>query len=229
MFDSNIFPERNINLFKKLNVFKVILNQLFFQNSRDMSEVAEEQVYEEEVYEIFLETTEPDEVLKDSADYEQPPVQISSHQEQIKQAENSLMPACTFKCQQCSFEGTSLNRLNLHQKIHKEKKLFECPDCDYTTNRKSYFQMHLDAHEKGTARKHSRKEELMEKQKSQKLFHCSECNYVSNSARSVTVHSAMHRPEKPFGCSYCPYRTKWKQVLKEHEKIHRMRVQELLS
>lgn len=128
-----------------------------------------------------------------------------------------------------SFPSSASNLVDLQNTVIAGRKLFPCPQCRYTTDRRNNLKRHL----------------LTMHQQSSKLLEC--CGIVFGTKASLREHSmifhshgyvclycgrrfcrkallkrhlSVHNGKKDFRCHLCDYATSHKSNLERHRKVH---------
>ncbi|KAF8782789.1 zinc finger protein 836-like [Argiope bruennichi] len=109
-----------------------------------------------------------------------------------------------FKCKVCSNHFLSKVLLRHHlDTVHNIKpKIYVCNFCEYTSHKRSTFEMHM--------RKHT----------GEKPFKCDQCDYCTSDHNSLRRHKMKHSGEKKYKCPYCPYSAIQASTFKSHLKKH---------
>ncbi|XP_039298271.1 zinc finger protein 23 isoform X2 [Nilaparvata lugens] len=108
----------------------------------------------------------------------------------------------TYKCSVCNKALFSEEDLNLHERIHSDKKPHKCLVCTKTLSCKWSLKRHERIHS------------------GEKPFECSICNKRFIIKTNLNAHERIHSGEKPFECSICNKRFITKANLNAHERIH---------
>ncbi|XP_031331864.1 zinc finger protein 64-like [Photinus pyralis] len=126
-----------------------------------------------------------------------------------------------FKCDQCDYTTDLKRLLQQHNSIHIRKETYnmyltmhilkkhtvpevthtakrlKCHHCGYTSNRESYFKLHLLSH------------------RPTKELKCLHCNFATNIKYRLRQHMSVHST-KNFKCTQCDYAATRKEYLKLH-------------
>lgn len=122
----------------------------------------------------------------------------------------------SFVCGKCDKHFSSKTELSRHRKEEHSvltgetlSKRYKCPNCDFTTSRKTGLTDHINAvHEKV------------------KPYMCQHCSHTFASNGNLTQHiHAVHEKLRPFICQYCSYATSSQPNLRKHIKAvhHKIR------
>ncbi|XP_077583637.1 uncharacterized protein znf142 [Stigmatopora nigra] len=85
---------------------------------------------------------------------------------------------------------------------HPRKRLYECPDCKYSTANKQKMTWHLRIHT------------------GEKPYRCERCSYACVDPSRLKLHMRVHQDEKKYLCPECGYKCKWATQLKYHMTKH---------
>ncbi|KAG5671101.1 hypothetical protein PVAND_001315 [Polypedilum vanderplanki] len=90
------------------------------------------------------------------------------------------------------------------QKKIKDKK-HECPTCEFETNSRKYFYLHVDKHDENRSK-----------------FKCNSCNYSTNLQIELNVHKHVHLENYSSlnKCHFCEYANADRNSVSKHMKIH---------
>ncbi|KAM4693150.1 zinc finger protein 513 [Discoglossus pictus] len=113
-----------------------------------------------------------------------------------------------FPCQVCPFSTHYSSHLKRHMKTHNGEKPFRCPHCLYASAQLVNLKRHLRTHT------------------GEKPFRCDHCGFSCSSPGNLKRHQRVHTQEKPYSCNMCPYRCNQSRNLKRHLLGHRRRGQE---
>ncbi|KAM8953563.1 zinc finger protein 513 [Pelodytes ibericus] len=113
-----------------------------------------------------------------------------------------------FPCQLCPFSTHYSSHLKRHMKTHNGEKPFRCPHCLYASAQLVNLKRHLRTHT------------------GEKPFRCEHCGFSCSSPGNLKRHQRVHTQEKPYACNVCPYRCNQSRNLKRHLLRHRRRGQE---
>ncbi|XP_063297913.1 zinc finger protein 513 [Pelobates fuscus] len=112
-----------------------------------------------------------------------------------------------FPCQLCSFSTHYSSHLKRHMKTHNGEKPFRCPYCLYASAQLVNLKRHLRTHT------------------GEKPFRCDHCSFSCSSLGNLKRHQRVHTQEKPYSCNLCSYRCNQSRNLKRHVLGHRRRRQ----
>ncbi|XP_072263290.1 zinc finger protein 513 [Pyxicephalus adspersus] len=110
-----------------------------------------------------------------------------------------------FSCRLCPFSTHYSSHLKRHMKTHNGEKPFRCPHCLYASSQLVNLKRHLLTHT------------------GEKPFHCALCTFSCSSPGNLKRHQKVHTQDKPFTCHLCPYRCNQSRNLKRHILAHRRR------
>lgn len=131
---------------------------------------------------------------------------------------SSSEASCTLKCKVCSetFASNLLFRKHvawIHKKkvYIKEDNVFVCCVCDYQTNKKNLFALHLQ-------RKHKN---LTTNKQTGNVFPCAACGFECRSKHSLQSHFIRkHTDRYEHQCKFCTKQFKVKGDLTNHVRFH---------
>ncbi|XP_031330924.1 RE1-silencing transcription factor-like [Photinus pyralis] len=119
---------------------------------------------------------------------------------------------------------------SLAPKLSSNVNVLKCATCDYQSNNKYYFKLHLLNHTNSetnskvfkcaycdykTKYKGNCKQHLLNHINS-KDFQCADCNYKTHNKYYFNRHLLIHTGSKNFKCGYCNYKTNNKLYLNLH-------------
>ncbi|XP_071988255.1 zinc finger protein 513-like isoform X2 [Engystomops pustulosus] len=110
-----------------------------------------------------------------------------------------------FPCRLCPFSTHYSSHLKRHMKTHNGEKPFRCPHCLYASAQLVNLKRHLRTHT------------------GEKPFCCEHCTFSCSSPGNLKRHQRVHTQEKPYICNLCPYRCNQRRNLKRHLLAHRRR------
>ncbi|XP_012612744.1 zinc finger protein 275 [Microcebus murinus] len=131
-----------------------------------------------------------------------------------------------FACKECGDAFRLKVLLVQHQRVHSEKKGWECGDCRRVFRGVSEFNEHRKSHvapepRPGPSRAledAGEKREQMEREA--KPFECEECGKRFKKNAGLSQHLRVHSREKPFVCEECGRSFKVNTHLFRHQKLH---------
>ncbi|KAF5301962.1 hypothetical protein FQA39_LY10532 [Lamprigera yunnana] len=139
------------------------------------------------------------------------------------------VPVHQYICNECNFMTTEKDSLMGHLKIAKNVQYF-CKECDFKTLLECSIKEHLRVHNRVGGR-YSTKECKPPVQLSPPLplqletpeivdkYICNKCGYKTRWKQLLKAHEKIHSGDK-YKCNECDYKTVRKDSLKEHIKIH---------
>ena len=141
----------------------------------------------------------------------------------------------TAKCKYCAETLNNISSLNTHvEKFHKEKKLLNCPSCDYTTYTKALLKKHDQLNHninyiycdqcewKTKLKSHLRKHQKEKHDSSFKKFTCKYCDYQADRKTNVDQHQRSVHENVRYPCDQCDYQATRRQYLYKHiETFHK--------
>ncbi|KAM4041606.1 zinc finger protein 513 [Anomaloglossus baeobatrachus] len=110
-----------------------------------------------------------------------------------------------FPCRLCPFSTHYSSHLKRHMKTHNGEKPFRCPHCLYASAQLVNLKRHLRTHT------------------GEKPFRCDHCSFSCSSPGNLKRHQRVHTQEKPYICNMCTYRCNQSRNLKRHLLAHRRR------
>ncbi|KAM9316304.1 zinc finger protein 513 [Gastrophryne carolinensis] len=110
-----------------------------------------------------------------------------------------------FSCRLCPFSTHYSSHLKRHMNTHNGEKPFRCSHCLYASSQLVNLKRHLLTHT------------------GEKPFHCRLCSFSCSSPGNLKRHQRVHTQEKPYTCHLCPYRCNQRRNLKRHILVHRRR------
>uniref|UniRef100_A0A1B0AVI2 Zinc finger protein Xfin n=1 Tax=Glossina palpalis gambiensis TaxID=67801 RepID=A0A1B0AVI2_9MUSC len=124
---------------------------------------------------------------------------------------------------------SSLQSLPLQQNSPKEIKLFKCPDCHRTYNRKDRYNAHLKKYHnpvngqplpavRGKSSKKDASKQVAIKVKQKHL--CALCGLALSSASCLAIHMRRHTGERPYKCDICELAFARRTDLISHRRTH---------
>ncbi|XP_069319651.1 zinc finger protein 275 [Eulemur rufifrons] len=131
-----------------------------------------------------------------------------------------------FACKECGDAFRLKVLLVQHQRVHSEKKVWECGDCGRVFAGVSEFNEHRKSHVAAEPRPGpswaledaGEKREQMEREA--KPFECKECGKRFKKNAGLSQHLRVHSREKPFVCDECGRSFKVNTHLFRHQKLH---------
>ncbi|XP_023364239.1 zinc finger protein 275 [Otolemur garnettii] len=131
-----------------------------------------------------------------------------------------------FACKECGDTFRLKVLLVQHQRVHSEKKGWECSDCGKVFRGVSEFNEHRKSHVTAEPRPGPSQalEGAGEKRGQMELevkpFECEECGKRFKKNAGLSQHLRVHSREKPFDCEECGRSFKVNTHLFRHQKIH---------
>merc|ERR1712129_79406 len=115
-----------------------------------------------------------------------------------------------YRCDQCDFQTTWMNQLELHQKRHLKFESLSCPQCDSKFTMKKNLKIHIKLEHEFKNKIESFMEK-MEKSNKQLLascnarlcFCCKDCDFSSDNLMSISKHQVKHKDEHSSNNSLC--------------------------
>lgn len=109
-----------------------------------------------------------------------------------------------FNCPQCDYTSEKLQQTLAHFTTHTDKKLFTCSleNCTYQTNSLQSLKRHEKNHNDPIR------------------FLCEICHKSFGHKHTLEQHQAVHTDEKKFKCKLCSFSTKYGSHLAAHKRVH---------
>ncbi|KAM3938541.1 uncharacterized protein RB166_014293 [Leptodactylus fuscus] len=107
-----------------------------------------------------------------------------------------------FSCPECGKCYSAKSSLIDHKRTHTGEKPFLCPECGKCFIQRSHLVRHKRTHT------------------GEKPFACSECGKCFTDKSKLVIHQRIHTGEKPYSCPECGKRFNSKSSLTEHQRIH---------
>jgi len=138
--------------------------------------------------------------LKRHIDIKHPGAQISGDQSEVKEDGLKDKPDI-FKCQECSKNFSSEEKLERHGKMHVEGGVFPCGKCSKSFSTQKRVKKHMRSHM-----------EFANK--------CDVCEKSFQNMGALMLHRNIHLDQKPFKCETCGKDFSQKGNLKTHMQKH---------
>ena len=157
----------------------------------------------------------------------------STNEQLNKHMKQCLLSDELFYCEHCEYKSGSKLGLGLHIKKSHADMLFQCGNCDFTTQKLNQFEFHSKmctvsicfVCDYTTPKRQEMKDHLFVEHDITK-FDCDLCSKQFKEMLKLTLHvNAVHLGKKDFGCTICNFTTGWPNSLRNHMKSEHVKVE----
>ncbi|KAG8508744.1 Zinc finger protein 275 [Galemys pyrenaicus] len=130
-----------------------------------------------------------------------------------------------FACKECGAAFRLKVLLAQHQRVHSEKRGWECGDCGLVFRGAAEFNEHRQSHaaaepRPGPSRAAAALEMGEQVEREAKPFACEECGRRFKKNAGLSQHLRVHSRDKPFACEECGRGFKVHTHLARHQRLH---------